>query len=206
MAASEKIEDGRPAELREQLELHGLELSSDGHIKWMKTNPAHPRNWSATRKAYNTTVILLLELVTTMNGTAGTPVADAAQHTYGIDQSLAVFIFTSTYILGQGLGGIFFPPFSEVTGRKTLYVTSSILYCIFCIIAAAVPSVAAAVVARFITGVLSAIPTVVTAGSIEDVFNIQDRVWMIFAWVTIGNVALSLGPILSTYVSEALGW
>ena len=56
------------------------------------------------------------------------------------------------------------------------------------------------------TGVLSAIPTIVVAGSIEDVFNMQDRVWMIFCWALVGNLGLALGPIFSTYVTLMLNW
>ena len=110
------------------------------------------------------------------------------------------------YVLGQGLGGIFFPPFSEAFGRKTLYVTSTLLYSIFCVIAASVPSFAAVIVARFITGVLSAIPTIVVAGSIEDIYNMQARVWMIFCWALVGNLGLVLGPIFSTYIAHDLNW
>ena len=115
-------------------------------------------------------------------------------------------MLTSSYVLGQGIGGIFFPPFSEAFGRKTLFVISTLLYSIFCVIAAAVPSIAAVITARFLTGLLSAIPTVVVAGSIEDVFNIEARVWMIFCWAVVGNVALSIGPIFSVYVTNKLGW
>ena len=46
------------------LEDHGLELSDEGHIRWQKTNPEHPRNWAIWRKAYDTSVILFLELIT----------------------------------------------------------------------------------------------------------------------------------------------
>lgn len=56
------------------------------------------------------------------------------------------------------------------------------------------------------TGILSAIPTVVVAGSIEDLFNIQARVWVIFCWVFVGNLGLVLGPIFSTYVTVVLDW
>jgi hypothetical protein len=51
-------------ELRSTLEDHGLELSDDGHIRWQKTNPEHPRNWAMWRKIHDTSVILFLELVT----------------------------------------------------------------------------------------------------------------------------------------------
>ena len=47
-----------------ELERNGLELTEDGKISWNNNNPAHPRNWGPGRKAYNTGVILLLELIT----------------------------------------------------------------------------------------------------------------------------------------------
>jgi hypothetical protein len=50
--------------LRVNLGSHGLELTEDGHVRWDKKNPAHPRNWTAWRKAYNTIVVLFLELIT----------------------------------------------------------------------------------------------------------------------------------------------
>jgi len=33
--------------LRVNLGSHGLELTEDGHVRWDKGNPAHPRNWTA---------------------------------------------------------------------------------------------------------------------------------------------------------------
>jgi len=69
-----------------------------------------------------------------------------------------------------------------------------------------VPSLPVVIIARFFTGILSAIPTIVVAGSIEDVFNMKARVWMIFTWAVIGNIAVCVGPIFSTYVTANIGW
>ena len=90
------------------------------------------------------------------------------------------------YLLGQSVGGVVFPPYSEVFGRKWLYIGCSGLYTIFCALVAAVPSLAAVVVSRFVCGLLSAIPTVVVLGSMEDMFNAKDRVWTIYFWSTAG--------------------
>lgn len=62
--ATEKNLGAALTELRRTLEDHGLEMSEDGHIKWQKDNPEHPRNWVMWKKIYNTSVILFLELVT----------------------------------------------------------------------------------------------------------------------------------------------
>lgn len=112
----------------------------------------------------------------------------------------------TSYLLGQGVGGILFPPVSESFGRKRLYVGSTALWTVFCLVIAAVSSIAAVFIGRFITGMLSAIPSIVVAGSIEDLFNSDTRVWVIFAWLTTANLGLVIGSILGPYVSFSIGW
>jgi MFS family permease len=110
------------------------------------------------------------------------------------------------YLLGQAFGGILFPPYSEVFGRKRLYIVSTALYSVSCLVVAAVPSLWGAVVGRFVSGFLSAIPTIVVIGSIEDMFNARDRVWMVCIWAVTSNLGLIVGPILSIYIVADLGW
>ncbi|KAM5444755.1 hypothetical protein MferCBS31731_000210 [Microsporum ferrugineum] len=172
-------------DLQALLEAHGLEYTPDGeHLRWQASNPKHPRNWGMLRKIYDSGLIILLDLFTTTVSTAGSAAADHARHEFGISPILAVFLFVSVYLLGQGMGGIIFPPYSESFGRKKLYIVSTGLYSVFCVIVGVVPSISGAIVGRFFTGFLSAIPTIVVAGSIEDMFNSKDRIWLIFMrWV-----------------------
>lgn len=41
---------------------HGLQRGPDGLITWKKGSHDHPRNWPTARKAFDTTVIVFLEL------------------------------------------------------------------------------------------------------------------------------------------------
>lgn len=122
-------------------------------------------------------------------------------------------IWTSTRLILEvclcswsGTWGIFFPPFSEAFGRETL---SSLQHCctrssassqLQCLLLLPLSPV------DFIRDILSAIPIIVVAGSIEDVFNIQGWVWTIFCWALVGNIGLSVGPIFTLYVTERLSW
>ena len=67
-------------------------------------------------------------------------------------------------------------------------------------------AIAGIVVGRFFSGFLSAIPTIVVAGSIEDLYNSKDRIWMIFLWAMVANMGMCVRPIISTYIAEHLGW
>ncbi|RYP71168.1 hypothetical protein DL771_004968 [Monosporascus sp. 5C6A] len=193
-------------EFENHLQDCGLVLNEDGFVRWRNDNPKHPRNWSSSLKAYGTIIILLLEFITSAVGTAGTSAAQEMQNDFGVSLSLSIFCLTSMYLIGQGIGGIFFPPYSEVFGRKTLYIVSTFVYTIFSIITAAVHSLPAIIIARFLSGLASAIPTIVVAGSMEDMYNVRSRVWMIFVWAVVGNAAVCVGPIYSSYVTLNLGW
>ncbi|KAL9101641.1 MAG: hypothetical protein Q9163_003116 [Psora crenata] len=134
------------------------------------------------------------------------PAAKSAKEDYDIGQTLSIFLFVSIYLIGQGLGSIIFPPYSEAFGRKKLYVASTALYSIFSVIVAAVPSLVALAIGRFITGFLSGIPTVIVAGSIEDMFTSGNRIWLIFLWAVAANIGIIVGPIMGIYIADGLGW
>lgn len=80
------------------------------------------------------------------------------------------------------------------------------LYVGFSVVVGEAPNIAAVTVGRFFCGLLSSIPTIIVAGSVEDMYGPEARVWMIFAWGAAANIGLAIGPIYSTYITEGLGW
>jgi MFS family permease len=110
------------------------------------------------------------------------------------------------YALAQAFGNVVFPPYSEAFGRKKLYIISTVLFSGFSIMIAAVPSLGAMVIGRTLTGLVSAVPTVIVTGSIEDMFNTRDRIWLVFAYMVLANFAVAMGPVISGYITAYLGW
>ncbi|KAG5984364.1 hypothetical protein E4U55_005039 [Claviceps digitariae] len=197
----------RGGSVQDLLELHQLEYTPDGEsIRWSVSNKRHPRNWSTWRKGYDVGLVIFLDFFTTAISTAGSSVAEKARHELGLGKTLSVFLFVSVYLLGQMVGGIIFPPYSEAFGRKKLYIISTGLYGGFCALTGAVSSPASIVVARFFCGLLSAIPTIIVAGSIEDMFNAKGRTWLIFIWTVLANLGLTVGPMMSIVIIVNLRW
>ncbi|KAJ6161444.1 MFS multidrug transporter [Penicillium chermesinum] len=190
--------------------LHNLRLELDpdsGYIRWAPDNPKHPRNWPLARKVYDIGIIILLECYTTAISTSGhSAAARWSQERLDISITLAQFMFVSTYLLGQALGNVVFPPYSECFGRKKLYVASTVAYSGLCAMIGAVDSPAAAVVGRYLTGVLSSIPTVIIVGSMEDIFNAKARIWTMLPYIGVAQIGVSLGPVMSAYITQAFGW
>lgn len=76
----------------------------------------------------------------------------------------------------------------------------------FCLLIGLIPSPAAVWTGRFVTGFASAVPSVVIAGSIEDLFNTKRRVWVVVLWNVGTTAGLCFGPIYAAYVARALSW
>ena len=76
----------------------------------------------------------------------------------------------------------------------------------FCLLVAAVPSIAGTFIGRFLTGIASAVPSVVVEGSLEDLFDVEERIWLVYAWAVATTLGLVSGPIYGAYVAAAIGW
>lgn len=109
-------------------------------------------------------------------------------------------------MIAQAIGGVFFPPYSESFGRKNLFILSMALYCVSSIIIGNSSHIGAVIVGRFFSGLSSALPTVVIAGSAEDIFHSGHRIWIVYAWAVAANVGICVGPIFGTCIVTAVGW
>jgi MFS family permease len=137
--------------------------------------------------------------------------------TYGLSllslqRKLSFYVITRTtlicirYLIGQAFGSILFPPLTECFGRKRTYICSALLYAMFCLVAALPNHIVGVIIGRFFSGFLSAIPSVVVGGSIEDMWSPRARIWAIQAWVAVSIMGLSIAPIVANTVSLLVGW
>lgn len=94
------------------------------------------------------------------------------------------------------------PPASDLFGRKNPYVISSIIFSLSCLIVGITPHLSAVVIGRFISGVASAVPTVVVSGSIEDQFDSRQRVWIVLFWNVLATSALAFGPVYAACIGN----
>ncbi|KAG8161217.1 hypothetical protein KVR01_009481 [Diaporthe batatas] len=135
-----------------------------------------------------------------------TPVAAHLHHELGVSPVVATCMFVSTYLIGQTIGGAIFPPFSESFGRKNLYIISTGFYSLFCILVGRVPTIAGIVIGRFGSGFLSSIPTVIATGSIEDLWDTNERVWWVFWWALLANLGILAGPVFGELITDHADW
>ncbi|KAJ0313480.1 hypothetical protein COL516b_000419 [Colletotrichum fioriniae] len=122
------------------------------------------------------------------------------------DTTFIILFELYTYQLGQAIGGFLIPPFSELFGRRLPYLISCAAFCLASLLTGLIHDPAAVYAGRFAAGLASAVPSVVIAGSVEDMFNTKRRVWIIVLWNAGTTVGLCFGPVYAAYISQAVGW
>lgn len=197
-----------PRGVSDALSAKGLEVDQDGVVRWTPDCTQHPRRWPLVKKVYDTAIICFLEFFMTLVSNTGSAIVPRAAVQFGISKEAAVLCFTTIYLTSQAIGGLIFPPIAEGFGGRSIYLTSTFGFAFFCVITAAWSSVLPVVtICRFITGLLSAMPAVVAAGSIENIFDIRSRTFVVHIWIAGAVVGLSLGPPVATFITtSSLGW
>lgn len=69
-----------------------------------------------------------------------------------------------------------------------------------------VPHISAVFVGRFLSGLASAVPSVVISGTVEDQFNSEHRVWLVLLWNAAATAGLAFGPVYASCISGVASW
>ncbi|PQE13049.1 MFS multidrug transporter protein [Rutstroemia sp. NJR-2017a BBW] len=112
---------------------------------------------------------------------------------YGISNAQSLIAFSLMYGLGEALGSIVIPPYTEAFGRKPTYLVAAFLLPISCLITGTIYSVAGVYVGRFIMGATGSVSATVVVGSLEDMWEPSAQGWAIYSWVLTAGLGVALG-------------
>lgn len=112
----------------------------------------------------------------------------------------------SIYVLGFAVGPLIWAPLSEVYGRLSIYVISTVIFVAFILASAFSTSLATFMVFRLLSGCGGAASLALSGGTLADVIPRQERgKWM--AVIAIGPImGPTIGPILGGFMGQYIGW
>ncbi|KAG5636686.1 hypothetical protein H0H81_007147 [Sphagnurus paluster] len=117
-----------------------------------------------------------------------------------------VNLTVTCFVIGFGVGPLFFAPLSEVVGRKPIYSVSIFLYFIFTLPSALAKNAATLVVARQIAGIAAAAPMSNVGGTISDIWAIEDRGMPMALFSGTLFLGPCLGPVIGGWIGQYAGW
>lgn len=164
-----------------------------------------PLQWSHSRKAFTTFLICLSTLVTTYTPGAYTAGFDQYKEEWQINTTSAyagVTIFTLCFAIAP----MVLAPFSELQGRRPVFVIAGIVYVISQIGSGVTPSFAGMLVTRALAGISCSVFSAVVGGVLSDIYATEKRNTPMAVFSGAALCGSGIGPMVSGIVAQHLSW
>jgi multidrug resistance protein len=164
-----------------------------------------PFTWSKTRK--NLMTYLSCSVNITAAYAAGSYESPAFQLTkkWGVSD-VAYNVGISIFTYGFGVAPMVLAPFSEINGRRPLFIVTGVLFVICQMCCALTESYGGMLAARFFLGVGGSTFSTMVGGILADVWLTADRNTPMVLFTGATMLGTGLGPLVSGFVAQNLSW
>ncbi|KAH6625777.1 major facilitator superfamily protein [Boeremia exigua] len=162
-----------------------------------ETDPLNPLNWTSGKKWFN---VLLIVMQATLSPIASTILAIGAGEIakeFELKSAKVPSLPTALYVLGIGSGPLFLAPFSEVFGRRVVYLSAFACFTMLNVGCALSPNIAALSTLRFLSGIAGSVGPSLSAGSVGDMFAVHER--------GKAQALASFGPVFGPVLGGVMG-
>lgn len=86
------------------------------------------------------------------------------------------------------------------------YIISCSVFSLSCLLVGLVPHISGDFIGRFLSGLASAVPSVVISGTVEDIFGSERRIWIVLLWNAAATTGLAFGPVYASCIAGVVSW
>ncbi|KAF9043853.1 MFS general substrate transporter [Hymenopellis radicata] len=188
------------AELERAFTKEGIHI-----VTFEKGKGEDPREWAKGKKWYVTLSAAFLCLAVAIGSSIVT--GDLAGPVETLHSTQEIINLTVTcFVIGFGIGPLFFAPLSEVVGRTPMYCVSMFFYFIFTLPSALAQNAATLVVARQIAGLAASAPMCNVGGSVADIWCVEERGVPMAVFSFTIFMGPCVGPLVGGWIAERAGW
>jgi MFS family permease len=124
---------------------------------------------------------------------------------FNVGQTVAL-LMTSLFVLGFAIGALILSPLSEVYGRRELYVWTFAAFVVTSGVIGLAPSISFVLAFRLLGGLAGSFTQAVAPAVIADMFQAQERGFVLSIFTLAGLMGQMLGPIACGFLDAAYGW
>ena len=133
-----------------------------------------PFEWSESRKTFMTWLSCAITVVTAYTAGSYSAGTEQMMREWGVSE-VAIYVGITTFTTGFAIAPMVLAPFSEINGRKPVFITTGILFVVGQLCCAVTRSYPGMLVARFFTGVGGSTFSTMVGGVVSDIYHTQDR-------------------------------
>ncbi|GAA6029057.1 hypothetical protein JCM8097_001572 [Rhodosporidiobolus ruineniae] len=183
----------------------GLKEEDAKLVTWKENDPENPRNWSMRQKWLQVILASLLCFNAGFSSAIITGGLPEMANAFSVSNEV-INLSVCLFVVGFGLGPLFQSPLSEMYGRRVVYLCCMFFHFVFTIPECVTHSLAVLLVFRFLAGLAVAGVMCNAAGSIGDVFAVNERGNKMATFSAILFASPCLGPLVGGYITITVGW
>lgn len=164
-----------------------------------------PFLWSESHKSFITWLSCAATVLTAY--TAGSYAAAMGQMEAEWDLSeVGATVGITIFTCGFAIAPMFLAPFSEINGRRPVFVVTGLLFVVFQLTCALTPTYAGMLVARFLAGCASSTFSTMVGGVVSDIYHTESRNWAMALFSGAALFGTGLGPLISGFIAQHITW
>ncbi|SNX81332.1 probable mfs-multidrug-resistance transporter [Melanopsichium pennsylvanicum] len=175
-------------------------------VEWLPKDAENPQTWASVYKWLLTIQVAIATLSVALASSAYSGAVDSLQAEFHPPRQIILTLGVSLFVLGFAFGPLFWAPFSEVVGRRKLYVFTYLVFTMWQGVSIASPNMASLIVFRFLSGFFGSSPLVNTGGTLADMFNAKQRGLAMAIFASAPFLGPALGPITGGFLGQSAGW
>lgn len=164
-----------------------------------------PFLWSEKRKNLITWLSCAATIVTAWAAGSYTMGDDQMSAEWGVSR-VAITVGVTIFTAGFAIAPMVLAPFSEINGRRPVFVVTGILYVIFQLCCALTRSYGGMLISRFLKGCVSSTFSTMVGGVVSDIYQSEDRNTAMALFSGSALLGTGLGPMVSGFIAANTTW
>ncbi|QSZ28518.1 hypothetical protein DSL72_003016 [Monilinia vaccinii-corymbosi] len=164
-----------------------------------------PFDWPESRKRYTLFLSCMATFATAYTAGAYSPAAKQMSELWNVSD-VAILVGITTFCVGFAIAPMALAPFSELNGRKPIFVAAGALFFITQMCCAVTRSYPGMLVARFFVGCGSSVFSTMVGGVISDIYHKEGRNTPMASFSGAALIGTGLGPLVSSFIVQNTSW
>lgn len=165
----------------------------------------NPFDWSSGRKSMTIWVASIITALTAFTAGAYSPGIGQMTREWGVS-NVAALVGITTFTTGFAVAPMVLAPFSEINGRRPVFLASGIIFVICQLCAGLTQSYAGMLVVRFFVGVGGSTFSTMVGGVVSDIYHTEDRNTPMALFSGAALFGTGLGPLVCGFIAQNLSW
>jgi multidrug resistance protein len=165
----------------------------------------NPFDWKESRKTFIIWLSCVTTAFTAFTAGAYSPGAQQMSQEWHVS-TVAVLVGITTFTTGFGIAPMVLAPFSEINGRRPVFIATGVLFVISQLCCAVTQSYAGILAARFFVGVGGSTFSTMVGGVVSDLYHTKDRNTPMALFSGAALIGTGLGPFICGFIAQHSTW